>query len=155
MKLQTDLREFIELLNSHCVDYLVVGGYAVAFHGHPRFTGDIDVFVRSQLTNTERVMAALRDFGFDNLSIDAAGLASEPRILQLGTPPNRVDILTAISGVDFDAAWSGRVDGELDGLHVYFIGRDHLMQNKRASGRDKDLLDLRKLERVGGDAKSD
>lgn len=142
MKLQTDLREFIELLNSRKVEYLVVGGHAVAFHGYPRFTGDIDLFVRPTPDNAERVLAALVAFGFGNVGLDVASLTQPDKVIQLGRPPNRIDLLTSISGVSFEQAWKERVAASLDGIPVHFIGKDSLLTNKRASGRVKDLADV-------------
>jgi predicted nucleotidyltransferase len=147
VKLQRDLREFIELLSSHAVEYLIVGGHAVAFHGHPRFTGDIDIFVRATESNAQRLNAALAAFGFGDLGFDDATWLAPERIVQLGRPPNRIDLLTSISGVTFDEAWAGRVTAQLDGLEVPLIGLDALLVNKRASGRAKDLADLEELER--------
>jgi len=147
-KLQTDLREFIGLLNSHDVEYLVVGGHAVAFHGHPRFTGDIDFLVRTTPENVHRVLAVLDDFGFGGLGITADDLREEGRIVQLGQPPNRIDILTSISGVSFDSAWQARVGTVLDDQHVSVLGLNDLLQNKEAAGRPKDLADLAKLRAV-------
>lgn len=148
-KLQADLREFIVLLNSHDVDYIVVGGHAVAFHGHPRFTGDIDFLIRTTAENAARLLDVLSDFGFGDLSITADDLLAPGRILQLGQPPNRIDVLTSISGVDFDVAWGGRVQTQLDDQPVSMLSRENLLQNKRASGRQKDLADLEKLVAVG------
>ena len=147
MKLQTDLREFIELLNSHKVEYVVVGGHAVAYHGHPRFTGDIDFFVRATSDNAEKLLAALEAFGFGNVGLDVHALTAPERIIQLGVPPNRIDVLTSISGVSFDRAWTTRAPAELDGIPVAFLGRAALIENKRASGRAKDLADVAELER--------
>jgi hypothetical protein len=143
--LQSDLSEFIGLLNSLKVEYLVVGGHAVAFHGHPRFTGDIDFFIRSTAQNAERVLRVLAAFGFGSLGITAADLTEPGQVVQLGRPPNRIDILTSISGVDFDSAWSSRAPADLDGHAVNFIGVDELLKNKQASGRPKDLADAAKL----------
>ena len=144
-KLQTDLREFIALLNSHKVEYLLVCGHAVAFHGHPRFTGDIDFLIRTTPENAARVLNVLHDFGFADLSIVEHDLIAPGRVLQLGHPPNRIDVLTSITGVDFDTAWTARVQGHLDDQPVTLLSREHLLQNKRASGRPKDLADVAKL----------
>jgi nucleotidyltransferase DUF2204 len=145
VKLGKDLREFIELLNSRRVDYIVVGGHAVAFHGHPRFTGDIDFLVRPTNENAEVLIGAVREFGFSEMGLSAGDFTRPNTVVQLGHPPNRVDLLTSISGIDFEEAWGGRSGGELDGLPVYFLGWDALLKNKRASGRDKDLADVNKL----------
>lgn len=148
MKLQRDLREFIGLLSSHGVEYVVVGGYAVAYHGHPRYTGDIDVLIRSTADNADRMLAVLNAFGFGSVGVDVETLTTPERIIQLGRPPNRIDVLTSISGVPFDEAQASQVLAELDGLTVPFLGRDALLKNKRASGRAKDLADVEELERL-------
>ena len=148
MKLQQDLREFIALLNSHDVEFLVVGGHAVAFHGHPRFTGDIDFLIRPSVQSATRVLNALRAFGFSDLSLSVEDFVKTGNVVQLGRPPNRIDLLTSISGVDFDDAWSSRVQAELDGLAVCFLGWQSLIENKQASGRPKDLADVAKLKAV-------
>jgi len=144
-KLQADLREFITLLNSHNVDYVVVGGHAVAYHGHPRFTGDIDFLIRTTPENVRRVLTVLNAFGFGNLGIVEQDLLDRGRVLQLGQPPNRIDVLTSISGVDFDSAWEQRVQTRIDDQPVALLGWDELIRNKRAAGRHKDLADLEKL----------
>jgi hypothetical protein len=145
VKLHSDLKEFIELLNSLKVEYVVVGGHAVAFHGYPRFTGDIDFFVRPTPENAARIVAALEAFGFAQPDLNASTFTEPDKVVQLGRPPNRIDLLTSISGVTFDEAWRHRVRGELDGLPVAFIGRTQLVANKAASSRAKDLADLDNL----------
>ena len=144
-KLQSDLREFIALLNSHAVEYVVVGGHAVAFHGHPRFTGDIDFLIRPTDENAKRVLAAVGDFGFGSLQLTIEDFTTQERIVQLGLPPNRIDILTSISGVEFEDAWASRVPATLDEEPVHFLGFEQLIRNKKASGRDKDGADVAKL----------
>ena len=144
-KLQADLREFIVLLNSHKVEYILVGGHAVAYHGHPRFTGDIDFLIRTTPSNVQRVLDVLAAFGFGSLGISERDLLKPRHIVQLGHPPNRIDILTSISGVDFDTAWETRVQTTMDDQPVPLIGWEELLRNKRAAGRKKDLADLEKL----------
>ncbi|HEY0372152.1 MAG TPA: DUF6036 family nucleotidyltransferase [Thermoanaerobaculia bacterium] len=139
------MREFIALLSSHEVEYVVVGGHAVAFHGHPRFTGDMDFLVRPTPENARRVLAVLDDFGFGTIGVSEGDLTTPGRVVQLGHPPNRIDILTSISGVDFDAAWASRIETEMAGQRVRMIGWSELLQNKRASGRQQDLVDVAKL----------
>ena len=148
MKLSKDLREFIELLNSRRVDYIVVGAHAVAFHGHPRFTGDIDFLMRPSPENAERLIESIKEFGFSNLQLSPDDFTQPNTVVQLGYPPNRIDLLTSISGVDYEEAWSGKATGELDGLRVFFLGFDALLKNKRASGREQDLVDVNKLSAV-------
>jgi hypothetical protein len=147
-QLQTDLSEFVGLLNSRNVEYLVVGGHAVAFHGHPRFTGDIDFFINASAENAHRVLEVLAGFGFGDLGITVDDLTAPDRVIQLGRPPNRIDILTTISGVSFAEAWVSRAPGELGGHSVNFLGWDDLIKNKTASGRDKDQLDVKTLLKI-------
>ena len=148
MKLQRDLREFIESLNSHAVDYLVVGAHAVAFHGHPRLTGDLDFWVRPTRENAARVLDALHAFGFTDLDLSIDDLVRPDVVVQLGRVPNRIDLLTSITGVSVDEAWSDKVCGDLDGLPVSFLGLRALLRNKEATGRDQDLADARKLRAI-------
>ncbi len=146
MKLDRDLREFIELLNSERVKYLVIGGHAVGYHAKPRFTGDIDFFIAVDGTNAEAAMRVLDRFGFGDVGVTARDFLKPDFVVQFGYAPNRIDIVTGISGVSFEEAWAGRVEGDLDGVAVHYIGKEMLMQNKRASGRPKDVEDLRVLE---------
>ena len=147
-KLQTDLSEFVGLLNSRNVEYLVVGGHAVAFHGHPRYTGDIDFFINASGVNAQRVLDVLASFGFGDLGITADDLTVSNRVIQLGRPPNRIDILTTISGVSFHEAWASRAPGHLGSHSVNFLGWDALIRNKTATGRDKDQLDVNTLTKL-------
>jgi hypothetical protein len=147
MPLSKDLREFVELLNSNKVEYLVVGGFAVFYHGFARYTGDIDFLVRASEENSLRVAAALAQFGFGSVDIKAEDFQSSGMVVQLGVPPNRIDIITSISGVSFDEAWDGRIAGILDGVATQFIGREALIRNKESTGRAKDLVDAGELRR--------
>jgi hypothetical protein len=122
--------------------------HAVAFHGHPRFTGDIDFLIRASVQNATQLLNALRVFGFGNLSLSVNDFIKPGNVIQLGRPPNRIDLLTSISGVEFDDAWSSRVQAELDDLPVCFLGWKSLIENKQASGRPKDLADVAKLKAV-------
>lgn len=145
-KLQKDLKEFIELLNSHGVEYLIVGGHAVAFHGFPRFTGDFDFFIRMSEPNAKAMGHVLDAFGFGGLGISTEIFLRPNQVTQLGRPPNRIDILTTISGVEFDEAWLHRVPATMDAVPVFFIAKDQLLKNKEAAGRPKDLGDISKLK---------
>jgi hypothetical protein len=145
MPLQKDLREFIESLNSHHVEYLIVGAFALAFHGVPRSTGDIDILVRRSAENAARVEAVLVDFSFASLGLTAADFIDADQVIQLGHPPNRVDLLTSITGVEFEEAWAERVAANLHGVSVHFISRQCLIRNKQATGRTQDLADLEAL----------
>jgi hypothetical protein len=142
LKLPKDSREFIELLNAHDVRYLVVGGYAVAYHGHPRMTGDIDIFVEASEENARKLEAVLAAFGFAGLGLSATDFIAPDTIVQLGYPPNRIDLITSLTGVTFADAWAGRVDAKFQGVRMIFMGKDALLTNKAASGRPKDVADL-------------
>ena len=144
-ELQPDFSAFLRLLHTHRVEYLLVGGYAVAYHGYPRMTDDLDVWVRPTPENAERVVAALREFGFDVPALTPVLFTKQRQITRMGVEPQRLEILTSISGVDFDTCWAERVEEEWDGVPVRILSLRHLRQNKRASGRHKDLADLENL----------
>jgi hypothetical protein len=145
MDAPSDFRELLESFNAHGVEYLVVGGFALAFHGAPRFTGDLDLFVRPDPANATRVLAALAAFGFGDLGLTREDFTRDDSVVQLGLPPVRIDLLTSLSGVNWDDAFRGRTPGELGGVVVAFIGRGDFVANKRATGRLKDLADLEAL----------
>ena len=146
MALPQDWKEFIELLNSRRVDYVVVGAIAVSYHAYPRATGDLDVLIRPTLANAQRVAGALSDFSFRSLGLRAEDFIEPGKFIQLGARPRRIDLLNQVSGVEFDEVWQGRVVAEIDGVAVNLMGREALIKNKRAAGRDKDRADLRILE---------
>jgi hypothetical protein len=145
MQLNKDLREFIELLNSGKVEYLVVGAFAVAWHGYPRFTSDIDFLVGTDPVNAAAVIGVLESFGFRSLGIRLDDLSRPGQVVQLGVKPNRIDLITTITGIDFTEAWARRVTGSIDGIPVFFINREDLIRNKEAAGRPKDLGDAAAL----------
>jgi len=145
MSLQKDLREFIELLNELEVRFVVVGAFAVAFHGYFRYTSDIDLFIDSSRENAERIFRAIEQFGFGDLNLTVEDFTHSNQVIQLGVSPNRIDVMTFLSGVSFGEAWESRESGELDGLSVPFISRDNLKRNKTACGRLQDLADLEYL----------
>jgi len=142
MEVQQDFRDLLALFNKHKVDYIIVGAYALGFHGAPRYTGDLDVFVRPDSDNARCIMEALHKFGFGSAGLTAADFEQEGKIVQLGFPPVRVDIITSITGVSWEEARAGRVEGRFGDLRVYYIGRDEFISNKRALGRKKDMADL-------------
>jgi hypothetical protein len=146
----SDFQDIVLALGAAQAEFLVVGGYAVAWHGHARSTGDIDLLVRPSAENAARVFEALVRFGapVSAAGLTAADLTRKELIYQIGRPPRRIDILTDISGVDFDTAWKRRVESEWRGLKVGMLGFEDLLANKRASGRPKDLADVRELERL-------
>ena len=145
MRLNEDWRQFIELLNSHDVEYLIVGGFAVSFHAEPRFTGDLDVLVRPSPDNAAKLLEAIRAFGLGALGVTTQDLQQEEQIIQFGYRPRRIDIVTSITAVPFEEAWASRVPSKLDGIPVHFIGREALIRNKRAVGRERDRADLKML----------
>jgi len=145
MEPQEDFKELLALFNAHDVAYLIVGGYALAFHGAPRYTGDMDLYVRPDPENARRVLDALSEFGFGDLGFTIADFAAPDKVAQLGVPPVRVDIVTSISGVSWEEAFANRAAGTCGGVPVCYIGREQFIANKRATGRKKDLADLEAL----------
>jgi len=135
----------LSLLNSHRVEYLLIGGYAVGYHGYPRPTGDMDVWIALSPENAARVARALVEFGFSTEAVPASLFMESGRIVRMGFPPMKLEIVTAISGVDFKTCYTRRVRTEIDDVPVDIIGLEDLKTNKRASGRHKDLNDLEQL----------
>lgn len=143
--LPPDFKEFLKLLNEYQVEYLLVGGYAVGYHGYPRATADMDIWIAMRLENAEKMVAALKAFGFDLPELSPALFLKEDRIIRLGVPPIRIEIVTTLSGVDFDHCYIERLIDILDGVRVNLIDLEHLKINKKAAGRYKDLDDLENL----------
>ena len=145
MEIQTDFKELLELLNTYNVEYMIVGGYALAFHGAPRYTGDLDIFVKPDKENARRILDALDEFGFGAVGIELSDLEYGDKVIQLGVPPVRIDIITSISGVTWDDASSSKIEGQYGDVPVYYIGLDQLIKNKKSIGRKKDMADLEAL----------
>ena len=145
MEVQKDFKELLALFNKHKVEYVIVGGYALAFHGAPRYTGDIDILVHPDTANAHRILAALDEFGFGSVDLTAADFQKPQNVIQLGVPPVRVDIITSLTGVSWEDAYAGRIQGKYADTPVYYIGREQFISNKRAVGRKKDLADLEAL----------
>ncbi len=141
-----DFKEFIELLNSNNVKYLVVGGYALAFHGYPRYTKDIDIWVWVDRENAENIIAALHKFGFTSLELNVDDFLIPGYVIQLGNPPARIDILTSVTALDFNDCYSSKVKIDIEGTTINFIDRESLKKNKKAVGRHQDLADLENLK---------
>jgi hypothetical protein len=146
MDLAPDFDEFVGSLIAHGVEFLIVGAYALAFHGAPRFTGDLDVLVRPTPDNAAQLLAAVRAFGFPVAEIQPADVLDPRRILQMGEEPVQIHVMSAISGVSWDEAWGNRVEGTCGSHRAAFLGRETFLQNKRASGRPKDIADIDALE---------
>jgi hypothetical protein len=147
MRVEKDFEEFIELLNKNEVKYVIVGAYAISFHGRPRNTGDIDFFISNSKGNIENLLTTLKEFGFDSLKLTVDDFGGD-KMLQLGYEPNRIDILTDISGITFAKAWNNREKGIYGHQTTYFISLDDLIKNKKASNRNKDISDLELLEKL-------
>lgn len=139
--LPPDFKDFLRLLNAHQVEYLLVGGYAVGYHGYPRAIADMDIWVAISPKNADRLVAVFKAFGFDVPELSADLFLKENQIICMGVPPVRIEIITTASGVTFEDCFAERVTDELDGIGVNLIGLEHLKVNKRASGRHKDLND--------------
>jgi hypothetical protein len=144
--LSQDFKEFIQSLNDNAVRYLVVGGYAVALHGYPRYTKDLDVLVEATSDNAPKMLNALKQFGFGTLDLKEADFVAPDQVVQLGYPPNRIDILTSLSGVEFSDCFPLHVTAEIDGVIANFIDLENLKKNKKATGRHQDLADIENLE---------
>jgi hypothetical protein len=144
--LNPDFKEFATLLNVNEVEYLIVGGYALAAYGHPRYTGDLDFWIGTASENSRRVLLALAQFGFGGLGIELKDLTEPDKVIQMGFPPARIDLLTSIDGVSFDECYERRLMAEVDGLMLPFIALEDFKTNKKAVGRHRDLADLDALD---------
>ncbi|MGA3287257.1 MAG: nucleotidyltransferase [Bacteroidota bacterium] len=146
MALNKDYKEFIASLNDNKVQYLVVGGYAVAFHGHPRYTKDIDIWIEPTDENICLLLKAIDDFGFGSLGFKKEDFSKPDMIVQIGVPPNRIDLLNSIDGLDFKEAIANKKIITKDGVSINLIGLDDLRKSKKTSGRPQDLADLENLQ---------
>ena len=146
MILSEDFRDFIQTLNDNGVQYLVIGGYAVAFHGHPRFTKDLDIWIWMEKDNATRMIQALDQFGFASLGLKEHDFLKPDTFIQLGYPPNRIDLVIGLQGMDFESCYQARIEVEIRELKVNFIDLENLKQTKRLAGRHQDLADLENLE---------
>jgi predicted nucleotidyltransferase len=144
--LNQDFKEFIKSLNDNGVRYLVVGGYAVALHGYPRYTKDMDVWVEMTVENASKIVKALDQFGFGSLDLNESDFTVPDQIIQLGYPPRRIDILTTLPGVEFSECFSSQVTVDIEDISVNFIDLENLKKNKKATGRHQDLADLENLD---------
>ena len=143
--LNQDFKEFIKSLNANGVRYLVIGGYAVALHGHPRYTKDLDIWIQISRENVARIIKALKDFGFESLGLTENDFLADDQVIQLGYPPNRIDLISQADGIEFDECYPSRQSLDLDGIKIDFIDLENLRKNKKASGRYQDLADLENL----------
>ncbi|OHB79038.1 MAG: hypothetical protein A2Z25_12275 [Planctomycetes bacterium RBG_16_55_9] len=143
--LPQDFREFLKLLNAHKVEYLLIGGYAVGYYGHPRATADMDIWIAMNPANADKVVDALKEFGFNLPELSVNLFLKEKQIIRMGVPPVRIELATTISGVNFSECFAERVVAELDGVRTNLISLTHLKRNKKAAARHQDLADLENL----------
>ena len=143
--LPKDFKEFLKLLNANQVEYLLIGGYAAGYHGYPRATANIDIWIAAKPDNSTKIINVFNDFGFSDFMLQPDIFLKEDQIIRIGLPPIRIEVITTISGVSFDECYSERVIGKIDGIQVNLIDLKHLKINKKASGRHKDLNDLENL----------
>jgi len=148
MELANDFADFVDLLNRYDVRYMIVGGYAVMAHGHPRFTEDFDIWIKPTPENAEKIIVVLKDFGFVLKGLTKSDFEREDVVIQLGYPPLRIDLMSSISGVSFDDAYANHVLKKLGSSQMHFIGLRDLIKNKEATGREKDLLDAKQLNKL-------
>jgi hypothetical protein len=145
LKVQQDFKELLESLNARKVDYLIIGAYALAFHGAPRYTGDMDILVKPDGDNAQKILKALDDFGFGDLDLSSDDLTLPGREIQLGVSPVRIDIMTSLIGLTWEQAAANKVKGDYGDVPVYFIGKEDFIANKKAMGGHRDLADIEAL----------
>ncbi len=145
MEVQKDFKELLGLFNRYKVEYVIVGAYALAFHGCPRYTGDIDILVKPDSNNAKKIIEAIKEFGFESLDLTVEDFSSQEKVIQLGVPPVRIDILTSLTGVTWEQISSNRAKGKYGDIPVYFIGKNELVANKKSLGRHKDLADIESI----------
>jgi hypothetical protein len=148
MNIQEDFEEFLRLLNKKKVDYVVVGGYAVAFHGFVRATKDIDILFRNSGQNIQRLKQVLNEFGFSDDGLADVAFSEQGKIIRIGVSPVMIELINTISGVSFETAWKNRVTGAYGKAKIYYLSKSNLLRNKKASGRPRDLLDIDELKRI-------
>lgn len=144
--LNQDFKEFVKLLDANNVEYMLVGGYAVAIHGYPRYTGDMDIWINPLAANAEKLITVFEQFGLASFQLGVSDFSLPGNVIQIGYPPVRIDVMTSIDGVEFGDAYKNRFVIELDGIQLNVIGLNELRKNKQASGRQKDIDDLQNLE---------
>lgn len=143
--LPPDFKDFLKLLNSHEVDYLLIGGYAVGYHGYPRATSDLNIWIGISQENAKKLVVVLREFGFDLPEVEESLFLRKDKVLRMGNAPIRIELLTTISGVDFQTCYEARIEDRIDGIKMNIIDLENLKKNKKASGRFKDLDDIERL----------
>ncbi len=152
MEIHQDYKELLQLLNDHNAQYVIVGAYALAFHGNPRYTGDLDIFIGCDEGNAEKIVKALQDFGFSSFNITKKDIMEPDTVIQLGYPPLRIDLITSLTGVSWDEVYNNALLGNYGDVQVLFIGKEQFIKNKKALGRYQDLADLEAIGYKNGDA---
>jgi predicted nucleotidyltransferase len=148
MTLAQDFEDFIKLLNKHQIDYMVVGGYALAFHGKPRHTGDLDIWINTSEDNAEKLVLAIKEFGLSSLGLSKSDFMQEGYVTQIGYPPLRIDILNSIDGVQFETAFLNKLLVDVNGIEIKYIGLRDFIDNKNASGRSQDIADIKEIKKL-------
>ena len=148
MTLARDFEEFVKLLNKHKTAYMVVGGYALAFHGRPRHTGDLDIWIDISNSNATKMLRVVKDFGLGSLGFTKKDFLKEGFVSQIGHPPLRIDILNSIDGVEFEKAYKNKLSIDLDNIRIHYIGLGDFIKNKQSTGRARDLADIRDIQNV-------
>ncbi len=143
--MNSDFKDLLRALNEQEVEYLIVGGYAVIFHTEPRFTKDLDIWLRPSSENARKLMAAFRQFGMPLIDIDEADFANEGTQYVMGVAPVMLDFLTSVEPLDFEECWNSRIEDDVDGIPVFYLGRDELIESKKLADRDQDRADIQKL----------
>ncbi len=151
MDLAPDFNEFCGLLNAHHVEFVIVGAHALALHGAPRFTGDLDILIRPTEANARRLLLTIEEFGFPEVPLTPAQIISPGKIVEMGLPPVQIHVMSQVDGVSWDEVWTGRETAQFGSNSVAFIGRDEYLRNKRAAGRPKDLADIDALRFLEND----
>lgn len=147
MVLDKDFREFIQLLNENEVKYLVIGGYAVAFHGYPRYTKDLDFWIWANPDNANRLIKTIKDFGLGSMDLSQEDLLDLDNVIQIGYEPNRIDVIVDLEGLDFESCYTRRIDSAMGDINIPFIGLEDLIKNKLSTGRMQDKVDANKLKK--------
>jgi hypothetical protein len=146
MIIQDDLKDLFRLLNEKNVEYVIVGGYAVAFHGFVRATKDIDILFRNSSENIKRLIAALIGFGISETIMEMNLFSKQGQIIRIGSPPLMIELINAIGGVSFEEIWTNKISGHYGEVHVFFLSREDLLRSKKAAGRPQDLRDIEELD---------
>jgi hypothetical protein len=148
MRLEKDFKEFIESLNKNSVRYLIIGNFALSYYSEPRYTKDIDILVDSTASNADRLMTAIREFGFSDIELGSRDFLEPDQVIQLGIAPLRIDLLTSLKGIPFADAWDRRTTGQYGDIPAFYISKQDLIDHKKLVGRKQDLADIEKLTKA-------